>query len=178
MFTGPAEPLPKWVRSVRRIHQSLGRRPASHPPVTHIRDLLDQCVHWLSTSKLVTPVLALLWTCHTGLSIQAFPSYSRKCGLFGHIVAVFREACQEVSTISRSKFSKHRSPPIDIKPISSGRYNWADSESRGLGAIWWRFDRLMVETSDKHSYLSGKQTVTPHITLAICAKTISLEEVT
>jgi hypothetical protein len=57
-----------------------------------------------------------------GLSFQTFPSYSRNWGLFGLVDPILREACQEVSTISRSKFEVHQPPSTHLKPISPCRY--------------------------------------------------------
>jgi hypothetical protein len=57
-----------------------------------------------------------------GLIFRTFPSYSRNWGLFGRVDPILREACQEVSTISRSKFEVHKPPPTHMKPISPCRY--------------------------------------------------------
>jgi hypothetical protein len=51
------------------------------------------------------------------LSFQTFPSCSRNWGLFGRVGADFREACQMVSTISRSKFRKHKPPPTHSQMV-------------------------------------------------------------
>ena len=55
------------------------------------------------------------------LTLQTLPSYSRKPGLFGHIVSDLREAWQSVSTISRSKLAQHKHSPGNSKTIWPSR---------------------------------------------------------
>jgi len=48
--------------------------------------------------------------------------HSRKAGPVGRVDPNSREACQEVSTISRSKFEVHQTPPTRSIPAPSCRY--------------------------------------------------------
>jgi hypothetical protein len=50
-------------------------------------------------------------------AFHAFPSYSRKSGLFGLVVSDLHEAWQSVSTISRTKLRQHKPFWITAKPI-------------------------------------------------------------
>ena len=101
-------------------------------------------------------------TCHTNpnapnddsvhLSFQTFPSCSRNPALFGCVESKFREAWQRVSTISRSKFRKHKPSPIlsqtiwldrgDLGDLKSEKNKWIDkvpaelSRKRVSGRVW------------------------------------------
>jgi len=61
--------------------------------------------------------LKRLETSSRSLYSQCFPSYSRKTGLFGHVVSDLPEAWQSVSTISRTKLRQHRPFQVTGKPI-------------------------------------------------------------
>lgn len=91
----PSHIYPKRVQPVRRIHPSLGPRPASHPKsgggLLNLRKprYYPRLLH-RSTSKEGTPVLTLLRPkFKLNLTLfQAFPSCSRKTRVFGPVVPV------------------------------------------------------------------------------------------
>jgi hypothetical protein len=69
---------------------------------------------WKSTKLLLSQNhLKCVSSCPT---LQTFPSYSRKPGLFGHVVSDPREAWQSVSTISRffQTFQRHHKNHVDL----------------------------------------------------------------
>jgi hypothetical protein len=92
------------------------------PPIYKVTHLYWAKPHWITHS-----------VC---LSFQTFPSCSRNPGLFGCVEAVFREAWQRVSTISRSKFQKHRPSPILSKTIWLDRAQLGDLVAKKIGEIW------------------------------------------
>jgi hypothetical protein len=121
---------------------------------THPKESNKPLVHSCFSDKSTHPTIPQYKGTHPkGLNkplvhspLQTFPSYSRNWGLFGRVDPILREACQEVSTISRSKFEVHQTHPTHLIPISPCRYLWVDLGSPKFEAIWVRLGGDIEET--------------------------------
>jgi hypothetical protein len=88
---------------------------------------------------------------------RLFPSYSRKPTLFGHVVSDLREAWQSVSTISRSKLTKHKTSPITTKMKWTSRtslcMHYCPQFYWGLSSLLLHWTNLFAKTL-AHSLLA------------------------